>query len=110
MAYNKSDKGRTKKASYAQEYLERPGVRDRVNARKRELRQQRKTTSARPCPNFCECCGRPHSNLRYDHDHETGAFRGWLCDNCNTAIGKLGDTVDGLQRAIEYLRGELPWQ
>jgi Recombination endonuclease VII len=41
--------------------------------------------------------------LHLDHDHATGAFRGWLCMCCNTAIGKLGDTVEGLNRAVAYI-------
>jgi len=57
-------------------------------------------------PSACECCGRPprkHS-LCVDHCHETGRFRGWLCGMCNTAIGKLGDNVAGLETAIAYLK------
>jgi hypothetical protein len=59
----------------------------------------------RATPALCECCGRPPGKraLNLDHCHRTGKFRGWLCDNCNTAIGKLGDDVFGLQRAIHYL-------
>ena len=38
-----------------------------------------------------------------DHCHTTGKVRGVLCQNCNTAIGKLGHNVTTLQRAIEYL-------
>ena len=38
-----------------------------------------------------------------DHDHETGKLRGVLCNNCNTGMGKLGDSVEGLRRAIDYL-------
>lgn len=41
--------------------------------------------------------------LVLDHDHETGAGRGWLCSTCNSGLGKLGDTIEGLQRAIVYL-------
>ncbi len=29
--------------------------------------------------------------------------RGLLCGECNTAIGKLGDSVEGLLLAVEYL-------
>ena len=42
-----------------------------------------------------------------DHDHKTGEFRGWLCRNCNTGLGSLGDTIEGLERGIKYLKGEL---
>jgi hypothetical protein len=31
----------------------------------------------RPCPDFCEICGRPaNKTLALDHCHETGKFRG----------------------------------
>jgi hypothetical protein len=29
--------------------------------------------------------------------------RGLLCSACNTGIGLLGDNVEGLQRAMNYL-------
>lgn len=38
-----------------------------------------------------------------DHCHKTGKIRGFLCPQCNTAIGLLGDTIEGLTKAIEYL-------
>lgn len=42
--------------------------------------------------------------LSIDHDHETGKVRGLLCNNCNRAIGLLGDSVSTLLDAVEYLR------
>jgi len=54
----------------------------------------------------CECCKEPPTEKRplvYDHCHVTMAFRGILCDRCNTAIGKLGDNIQGLKNAIKYL-------
>lgn len=41
--------------------------------------------------------------LSVDHDHKTGQIRGLLCMSCNTSIGKLGDNIEGLKKAIEYL-------
>lgn len=51
----------------------------------------------------CDNCGKNDQKLIFDHCHETNKFRGWLCYQCNTAIGNLGDNIDGLQRAINYL-------
>ena len=39
-----------------------------------------------------------------DHDHESGDFRGWLCTSCNTGLGKLGDSIAGLESALAYLK------
>lgn len=77
---------------------------DLVRATNRRTRGLPEPT--RPEPATCECCGRPPmagKALALDHDHETGAFRGWLCFFCNSGIGKLGDTVAGLRRALAYL-------
>jgi hypothetical protein len=41
-----------------------------------------------------------------DHDHETNEFRGWLCKKCNTGLGALGDNLESLLRAVEYLNGK----
>ena len=52
----------------------------------------------------CAICG-SHHKLAIDHDHITGEVRGVLCNNCNLGLGKLGDSIDGLERAIAYLKG-----
>lgn len=55
----------------------------------------------------CNLCGKKREsngrNLTVDHDHKTGKIRGILCMQCNTSLGKLGDSVEGLTRALEYL-------
>lgn len=55
----------------------------------------------------CHVCG-VHENdlnerLHLDHDHKTGAFRGWLCGNCNRALGLFQNSVELLGEAIQYL-------
>ena len=53
----------------------------------------------------CHNCKRTDSKkpLRFDHCHKTNRFRGWLCDNCNRAMGMLGDTPEDLRRAARYM-------
>ena len=41
--------------------------------------------------------------MNIDHCHETNVVRGILCSGCNTGLGHLGDNLDGLQRALDYL-------
>lgn len=58
-----------------------------------------------PQPDTCDCCNtaRGDKRLHVDHDHSSKKFRGWLCSNCNTGIGLLGDDLAGLIRAITYI-------
>jgi hypothetical protein len=65
--------------------------------------KKRARLSTRSIPEYCECCGQK-KKLQFDHDHVTDKFRGWICFGCNTSIGKLGDTLEGVQRAIDYLK------
>lgn len=55
--------------------------------------------------NCCGICEKPMLKRNVDHDHNDGRVRGLLCTPCNTGLGKLGDSIDGLKRAIAYLGG-----
>lgn len=50
----------------------------------------------------CGICRRRAARV-VDHDHHTGKVRGLLCDRCNSALGWLGDSVEGVRRALHYL-------
>ncbi len=39
-----------------------------------------------------------------DHDHQTGHPRAWICDSCNTGLGRFKDNIDTFQNAIKYLK------
>lgn len=43
------------------------------------------------------------SKVVLNHDHETGEPSGWICDSCNTGLGRFKDDPKILQRAIKYL-------
>jgi hypothetical protein len=62
--------------------------------------------AGRPRPAACEICGfnQTRRPLAYDHCHQTGKFRGWICDNCNVALGMVRDNVDHLRMLIRYLQ------
>ncbi len=56
----------------------------------------------------CEICHVPEleltRNLHVDHCHETGEFRGWLCNNCNMAIGFMRDSREIALNAVLYIQ------
>jgi hypothetical protein len=61
-------------------------------------------TPTRPCPEICELPGCTNKATCLDHDHKTHKFRGWLCNRHNRAFGLFGDSVQGIEQALEYLR------
>lgn len=119
-------------AQYARDYREKNA--DRVNERRREMYAQAVEDGigiwSRGATRYgltredylqmleargrlCDICNKPErskgnhgrvKNLSIDHDHTTGKVRGLLCNNCNRAIGLLGDSIDTLEAAIAYLR------
>lgn len=102
--------------SYVDDRLAELGLKRRerkaeVKARAYQLRRRENALQGAPVPqDHCDCCGRNpresrrgNQSLCLDHDHVTGAFRGWLCHACNLGIGLLGDNADSLRRALAYL-------
>jgi hypothetical protein len=51
----------------------------------------------------CALCPRAFGRACVDHDHTSGRVRGLLCVQCNSALGKLGDTAERLARALAYV-------
>lgn len=68
-----------------------------------------------PVEYTCPICKRDESKCKgkggqksgtwcLDHDHETGEFRGWLCHDCNRALGNFKDSTTLLESALQYLK------
>lgn len=43
------------------------------------------------------------ANLVIDHDHDTRNARDWICDSCNTGLGRFKDSIELMREAIKYL-------
>ena len=60
----------------------------------------------------CDICNsegffiNPNYNLKFvvDHCHTSGMVRGWLCHNCNRALGLFQDNIETMEKAIAYLK------
>jgi hypothetical protein len=99
------------KSSYRTECKE--CARDKTNVRKQLEKQNPRPSSKEYC---CPICDKNEDQLKendrwndrsvwcLDHDHNTLQFRGWICNNCNIAIGRLHDSPVIAHRAYEYLK------
>jgi|DEB0MinimDraft_10_1074344.scaffolds.fasta_scaffold31814_2 hypothetical protein len=64
----------------------------------------RKIYNVRPVN--CDFCKKPPKNnktVQMDLDHTTKTFRGWLCNDHNTAFGKFNDDPFEMIKGIRYL-------
>jgi hypothetical protein len=50
----------------------------------------------------CETCGSDR-HICFDHCHETGIPRGWICNTCNTILGFAKDNPILLRALAQYL-------
>ena len=71
-----------------------------VRNRRKAFQEQ---TGGRPKPKCCDVCGNDNDRIEFDHCHQRGVFRGWLCGPCNRALGQVKDNPDVLRKLIAYL-------
>lgn len=77
------------------------GYRQSINER---YKKEQVIKAGRDRPHECEICGEAEVRICFDHCHETGLFRGWLCVRCNSTLGLVRDKVNILEKLIEYLK------
>ena len=63
----------------------------------------------------CPCCGQTEQEIKatgkfpdrtvwcLDHNHATGKFRGWICNDCNRIAGISKDNVGLLRIIADYI-------
>lgn len=89
---------------------ERQTLTQKTKRRQRERKRLGLPEPTRPMPLFCEASGMPpgKQSLHLDHDHISGAFRGWLSAPCNLALGlliKIGNIAsDERKSAMQGMR------
>jgi hypothetical protein len=62
----------------------------------------REMEAGRRRPSVCEVCGKK-GRIVFDHCHQRGIFRGWLCSRCNIVLGLVKDDTNPLRKLIAYL-------
>jgi hypothetical protein len=67
----------------------------RLQAKRERIAGRRRATE-------CEVCQAVEPTV-YDHDHEHGLFRGWICQRCNKVLGLVYDKPGLLRNLAEYL-------
>ena len=60
-------------------------------------------------PFECPICGKRTiagvtSKVVLEHNHRTGKAGGWICDSCNTGLGRFRDDIELLKSAVEFLK------
>jgi hypothetical protein len=106
--------------AYRKKNLEAITVRDKVHKAKPEvkertaelLRARRGAVLPKPFQELlmeagysCNICLQTLTGKKAcaDHDHTSGAFRGVLCNGCNTGLGQFKDNPCIISKAISYL-------
>lgn len=93
--------------------VRRPSCKDcrqAIDGKNMTAAEKRKFEDIKPNMVFWECpiCHKKTipgltSKVVLDHDHETGQGRAWICDSCNTGIGRFKDDIRLIEEAQRYL-------
>ena len=71
--------------------------------------EKRRMNSSKPSGIFtCPICEKTSiigvtANIVIDHSHISGRARLWICDSCNTGLGRFKDDIILLRKVIKYL-------
>ena len=74
----------------------------KIRGKQKWLNDQEKRAGV-PKLSLCQICG-SSEKICFDHDHETGEFRGWICARCNLVLGHVKDNADLLESLAKYIK------
>lgn len=67
------------------------------------IRKKLRKENPPPKSGKCPVCQKHTEDWVLDHCHVNESFRGYICRYCNSGIGLLGDDIDGVVNALNYL-------
>lgn len=79
--------------------------RRRALKHRKKKRDEQDRIAGRDKAALCELCNEKHGRIVFDHCHNTGKFRGWICDRCNKVLGLVYDNPRLLKKLATYLKG-----
>ncbi len=99
----KGRKTRRPSCNICRQDIDRRSIPSREKKEAQRLRPKKGTLWQ--CP-ICRKMGIVGVNVKVvaDHDHYAGRWRGFLCDSCNTGLGRLKNGENYLLNAIAYLK------
>jgi ribosomal protein L40E len=100
-------------AAYAKAFRRTPEGKRHVramNLKKYGLTPEMYDDILRGQDNKCAACGNEETaknqfgpiSMAVDHDHTTEEFRGLLCMRCNRSLGMLNDSVETIEKLLNY--------
>lgn len=98
----RATKYRQKRKAYSRRLQAEDPARANGYTRKYRLKKL-EIKAGRKKPTACEICASNKAKIHFDHCHQTGVFRGWICINCNAILGHAKDSADHLRKVITYL-------
>ena len=82
-------------------------VKDGVSVSRADREAWEKSKPKEFSPFTCPICEKTTivgvTKVVLDHCHKTGRVRGWVCESCNTGIGRFDDSPEIVRRAITWL-------
>lgn len=100
-----SKKGPTRRPSC----LSCRAVINKVPTNTQQVKRMMKKKPPKGTPFRCPICekysiAQVTAKIVADHDHDTGKIRNFICDSCNTGLGRFKNGQDCLKNALLYLK------
>jgi hypothetical protein len=113
-AYQSRPDVRKRNLESVKRWQAKPGVKEQLAPGKRRFNLKAKygvtpewyDTKLAEQNGTCAACLGVNENgkrLAVDHNHDTGAVRGLLCESCNLALGLLKEDAERMRRMADYI-------